>query len=81
MKEFGPDATEETVTAELKKCQQVLHSSGATNSVLFDPDTERFHGLDRRRKYGPDFRILGVLFDTQLLMTAAAKDVAREAGW
>ncbi len=66
---------------ELRGAQKELHLWGKANQVLFDPKKESFHLLHRRFHSDGEFRILGVLFDTQLLMHAAARHVATEAGW
>ena len=66
---------------ELRGMQKELHSWGKANQVRFDPNKESFHHLHRRLYSGGEFKILGVLFDTQLLMHAAARHVATEAGW
>ena len=80
-KEFGNHATERQIRAELRGGQKALHRWGAASCVLFGPGTESFHCLHRTRSFGDDFKILGVLFDCQLTMQAAAQEVARESGW
>ena len=66
---------------ELRGAQKELHRWGEANQVLFDPAKGTFHLLHRRLHSHGEFKILGVLFDTQLLMHAAARQVATEAGW
>ena len=65
----------------LRGAQKELHLWGKANQVLFDPSKESFHLLHRTLYAGEDFKILGVLFDPQLLMHAACRHVATEAGW
>ncbi len=65
----------------LRGAQKELHLWGKANQVLFDPSKESFHLLHRALCAGGDFKILGVLFDQQLLMHAACRSVATEAGW
>ncbi len=65
----------------LRGAQKELHLWGKANQVLFDPSKESFHLLHRSLYAGEDFKILGVLFDPQLLMHAACRRVATEAGW
>ena len=48
---------------------------------MFDPSQESFHLLHRRFGAGGNFRILGVTFDSALLMHAAACVVATDARW
>ena len=65
----------------LKEAQQELHLWGSANRVVFDPAKESFHLLHRRFGAGNNFKILGVTFDSALLMHTAAREVATEAGW
>ena len=67
--------------SELHTVQRELHWWGEANRVLFDPSKESFHLLHKRFHHGEDFKLLGVVFDTQLLMHHAARAVATEAGW
>ena len=67
--------------SELEEAQRELHLWGAANRVLFDPSKESFHLLHKRFHHGENFKQLGVVFDTQLLMHHAAREVATEAGW
>ena len=80
-KEFGNHVAEQQIRAELRRCQKALRRWGAANRVLFDPGKDSFHCLHRTRSFGEEFKILGVLFDCQLTMQAAAQEVARESGW
>ena len=66
---------------ELREVQAELHLWGAANRVEFDAGKESFHILHRRLHYGENFKVLGCVFDSQLLMHAAARHVATEAGW
>ena len=65
----------------MRGAQRELHLWGKANQVLFDPSKEAFHLLHRRLHSAGEFKILGVLFDTQLLMHSACRAVATEAGW
>ena len=77
-KTFNPQET--CVQAHQQKAQRDLHDWGWANQVLFDPLKESFHTLHRAFFAGEDFKILGVLFDPQLLMHSACRTVATEAG-
>ena len=80
-KEMGPTTTEAQARTALRRCQTSLHRWGAANRVLFDPGKESFHGIHRTKSFGEDFKILGVLFDCQLQMGSAAREISKEAGW
>ena len=66
---------------DLKATQSELHVWGRANRVSFDVSKESLHILHRRFPHGNDFKILGVMYDTKLLMHSAARVVATEAGW
>ena len=65
----------------LSECQYSLHAWGAANQVSFDPLKESFAVLRREKPLGELFRLLGVKFDTKLLMHEGAREVSVEAGW
>ncbi len=72
----GPSAIE-----SMKECQVKLHDWGAANQVVFDPSKESFAILRARDPVGEDFKLLGIIFDTKLLMHKGARKVATDAGW
>ena len=78
---FAPDAAEHAIKEGLSAVQRELHTWGCANQVSFDAGKESFHCIHRRRHFGEDFKILGVLFDCQLTMCGAAAAISREAGW
>eukprot|EP00969_Alexandrium_andersonii_P343448 15180773-Alexandrium_andersonii.AAC.1 len=65
----------------IRQCQESLHAWGAANRVTFDPGKESARFLGHRGAVGPDFKILGVLFDNQLLMHAAVHGIVTDSGW
>ena len=62
-------------------CQASLHKWGSGNRVLFDPSKESFHILHRLHSSDDTFKILGVIFDSKLLMHTAVRTLAIQAGW
>ena len=56
-----------------------LHS--ASHQVSFDPAKESVHVLSKTDAYGPEFRILGVIFDSTLEMASAVDEVVNAAKW
>ena len=81
LKVLPPQMSNESVLEECRRCQVELHKWGSANQVLFDPAKESFHVMHRSRGCGGNFVILGVEFDTALLMHDAARSIAVEAGW
>ena len=76
-----PAQTIRDIQEDLAGARHELHLWGAANQVQFDTAKESFHVLHRRFRHGDDFRILGVTFDTGLLVHAAARGIATDAGW
>ena len=74
---FSNDA----ICSELRLCQKSLHLWGSANQVLFDPSKESFHVLHRQIPFGDSFKLLGVIFDTKLLMHEAAHAITSQARW
>ncbi len=71
----------EAPLADLKEAQRELHLWGQANQVLFDPGKESFHILHKHLYHGENFKVLGCVYDSQLLMHVAARHIATEAGW
>ena len=80
-KEFDNDVPNSVVRIEDQRCKQELHAWGEANWIVFDASKESSHILSRTDPEGDDFRILGVLFDCQLLMHAAVRETICEASW
>ena len=78
-REYDSNWTDASILEDMAKCQEVLHKWGAANQVIFDPSQESFHILHQRQSYGENFHLLGVTFDPQLLMNAAACEIAAVA--
>ncbi len=65
----------------LHTCQQGLHKWGAANQVASDAGKESQHVLSLSDPFGEEFKMLGVIFDTALSMTAAISELVSAAGW
>ena len=78
---FDKNAKELDVVLLLSLCQHHLHEWGRANQVVFDPTKEEFVLIRRFHALGPNFKLLGVTFDPQLLMHKGARVIAVEAGW
>ncbi len=64
-----------------KACQKELHAWGRANQVAFDPGKESHHVVSHVAPEGPDFKILGILFDCGLTMAAALHELVGECRW
>ena len=78
-KEYNKSTKNEEVLADLQRCQQNVHQWGEANRVEFDPTKEEFAVVHHREGEGPDFRLLGPVFDSKLLMHKAVQKVLGKA--
>ena len=65
----------------MRKCQEQVHTLGTSNMVEFDGAKEHFIILDHWGSFGTDFKLLGAIFDTRLLMTSHCDKVAQVCCW
>ena len=66
---------------EAAKCQHQVHEWGKANGVQFEPAKESFHVLSRADPAGESFKLLGVTFDTKLLMADEVHSLVTECSW
>ena len=78
-KAFDRFEMQDDILHELSECQCQLHKWGTANQVTFEPSKETFHILHNRRPMGDDFLLLGVHFDTRLVMNKAIAQIAARA--
>ena len=82
---FDRDATDEHINGQLRNLQQELHRWGYANQISFDAGKESFHTLSRlylhRGPQGNNFHILGINFDTKLLMADAIHEYVHQCSW
>ena len=69
------------ITQALKNCQHELHKWGDANQVAFDAGRESHHILSLSEPQGSVFKLLGVPFDTELLIGHAVSELVSSAGW
>ena len=65
----------------LSECQKTSSRLGIREPGHFRPKKEEFVLIRRFHAMGPEFRLLGVVFDPQLLMHKGVRTIATEAGW
>ena len=77
-----PASTSDGVLLEgMEQCLKNLHDWGRANGVRFDASKESMHIVSRVHTRGDLFAILGVYFDTKLVVDAAVQKCAVQAGW
>ena len=67
--------------SRLQDVQKNIHDWGEANRVLFGSSKESVHLMHRCFGQGDNSKLLGMIFDSGLLMHDAARTVASEAGW
>lgn len=65
----------------LDSAQVSLHAWGKQNQVRFDPLKESKHVLSRVEPHGSSFKILGILFDSKLLMEECVRETVTACNW
>ena len=80
-KAYHSSVSNDTVLQDLAECQECLHAWGGLAQVVFDPAKESFHILHRMSPHGDSFKLLGIIFDTKLIMDAAVDHIVSQAGW
>ena len=71
----------EQVRTGMNVCQKRLHEWGDANKVGFDPAKESKHVISYASPEGEDFKILGIRFDTKLIMECCTNDVVCACKW
>ena len=80
-RKFRNNIDNATILAQLTRCQKELHDWGSANMVTFESSKESFHILSHTDFHGSTFKLLGVTFDSQLIMSTAVQECATEGHW
>ena len=80
-KAFDSSVSNNTIYEDLEEAQLDLHEWGRGNQVTFDPGKESKHILSRCRPDGPNFLMLGVVFDCKLVMAETVQECVKACGW
>jgi hypothetical protein len=78
---FPSSVPNNSILKSISMCQKELHEWGRANQVTFDPKKESVHILSKTDAYGPEFKILGVTFDSALTMASCVEEVVNAARW
>ena len=74
-------ASHDDMIEDMGMCQKELHKWGKANKVKFDAGKEHKLILNRRKPHGHCFVLLGVDFDTKLLMSDTVHKLANDCRW
>ena len=78
--EYPDFKNHDAIFQDLHSCQNALHEWGLHHQVIFEKTKESLHILCRKQPKGDPFKILGIHFDTKLVMYDAVVIVAAESG-
>lgn len=81
MREYKGNIANSKIIADIEKCQSALHAWGRANCVAFDAAKESMHVISRTQATPGSFKLLGVEFDTKLIMENATHSLANECRW
>jgi hypothetical protein len=71
----------EKAMESMSNVQGELHKWGQANQVAFDAAKESKHILSLREAFGPDFKLLGIIFDCKLEMSNAVRALTGKVKW
>ncbi len=80
-KPFPFATSNDTIFADLRECQLELHRWGHANQVTFDAGKESFAVISTTDPAGESFKLLGLEFDTKLVMRDCVRICVTEASW
>ena len=72
---------DDTLIAEAQACQTEVHRWGGANQIQFEPAKEGIHVIGRRATSTETFGILGVDFDSKLIMHRTVECTTQAATW
>ena len=78
-RKYHRDISNASISKDLKSCQSSLHDWGRTHQVEFESTKESMHVLCSRIPKGEPFKILGITFDTKLVMYNAVILIVAES--
>eukprot|EP00959_Pyramimonas_sp_CCMP1952_P424306 8887432-Pyramimonas_sp.AAC.1 len=80
-KALPAQVSDEEALRQSASCRRSLHEWGWANGARFDPSKEGHRILSRSRPAGDSSKLLGVSFDTELLMRDAIEQCVSSATW
>ena len=80
-REYGGNAKNSTIAKHAKNCQTEVHTWGKAMQVEFEATKESVSNISAHDPEGPDFKLMGLWFDTQLSMKHAITDLHNALRW
>ena len=77
---YHADVSNACIFKDLHKCQNSVHDWGKVQQVQFESTKESLHVLCSKQPMGDAFKILGIKFDTKLIMYEAVVGIVAETG-
>ena len=70
-----------TIMKHALKCQMEVHRWGLANQIVFEPTKESMSIISNHEPKGPEFKLMGVVFDPELNMKRAVNDLVNAFKW
>ena len=80
-KTFERSTCNKDIRDEMVVCQSGLHEWGRANKVEFDSKKESMSIISHVEPEGPEFKMYGIIFDTQLRMDSTITELANATNW
>ena len=77
-RKYHADVSDACIFKDLHKCQNSVHDWGKVQQVQFESTKESLHVLCSKQPMGDAFKILGIKFDTKLIMYEAVVGIVAE---
>ena len=79
-RKFHSDCSTVFIDKQLHACQKSVHNWGQAHQVEFEASKESLHILCSKSPKGDNFKILGITFDTKLVMYVVVVSIVGEVG-
>ena len=80
-REYEGSVNNKLLKIHAMKCQEEVHSWGKSRRVTFEPSKESISVISKFEPEGPDFKVMGLWFDTGLSMKRAISDLCTALRW
>jgi len=78
---FESTVSNKIIMRKSVKCQSEVHKWGRAKQITFEPSKESMSVISNHDPVGPDFKLVGMWFDTTLSMKRAVADVCNSFRW
>ena len=80
-KGYDSTTSNKLIIKQCKKCQTEIHKWGDAKRITFEPAKESMSIISNHEPEGPDFKLMGIWFDTGLSMRRGITDLCNSLRW